>query len=87
MKDYVELLHDKETNEFYSPYATYYCKTEEEFKSLQEAIEKQIPKKVNVRVNAVYDTKNYHCPNCESNLTGMGFDYCVECGQKIDWGD
>jgi tRNA(Ile2) C34 agmatinyltransferase TiaS len=44
-------------------------------------------KKVNVRVNAVYDTKSYHCPNCESNLTGMGFDYCVECGQKINWGD
>lgn len=40
-KDYVELLQDENTGEFYEPYATIVCKTEEDFKNMQEALEKQ----------------------------------------------
>ena len=51
-----------------------------------EALEKQIPKKV----------KNYEiacdvygdCPNCDQSYSftkGDEFNYCPECGQRIDW--
>lgn len=58
--------------------------TVEEFKSLKQL---NRPKKVNVCVHPVYESKSYHCPKCEGNITGMGFDVCVECGQMLDWGD
>ena len=77
-KDYVELLQDKETGTFYTPYATYYCKTKEDAKELQLVIEKQMPKRI-----LRYSNGEEHCPSCEINLTGMGFNYCVECGQKL----
>ena len=43
-----------------------------------EAIEKQIPKQLHQYANGTE-----HCPNCDANLTGMGFKYCVECGQAL----
>ena len=46
-----------------------------------EALEKQIAKKVIV---SPYNNMKY-CPICEVSVTGMYFDYCVECGQKLDW--
>ena len=58
--------------------------TVEEFKDLKEL---RTAQKVNVCVHPVYESKSYHCPKCEANITGMGFDVCVECGQKLDWGD
>ena len=58
--------------------------TVEEFKSLKQL---NTPKKVRVYVHPVYENKLYHCSNCTANLTGMGFDVCVECGQKLDWGE
>ena len=27
----------------------------------------------------------YHCPNCEATV-GQG-SYCLECNQRIDWGE
>ena len=56
--------------------------TVEEFKDLKEL---RTAQKVNVWVNSVFDVHSYHCPNCEANLTGMGFNFCIECGQKIKW--
>ena len=44
-----------------------------------EAIEKQIPKKLHIYANGTE-----HCPSCDANLTGMGFKYCVECGQALN---
>ena len=43
-----------------------------------EAIEKQIPKQLHQYANGTD-----HCPNCDANLTGMGFKFCVECGQAL----
>ena len=43
-----------------------------------DAIEKQIPKQLHQYANGTD-----HCPNCDANLTGMGFKYCVECGQAL----
>ena len=58
----------------------------------KEAIKKQIPKKPNF---IVYDGNakigNNHCPKCNSiifkNLSTRNVDYCVRCGQAIDWSD
>lgn len=56
--------------------------TVEEFKNLKEL---NTPKKTHNQKHPVYETIRHHCPNCEINLTGIGFDYCIECGQKIKW--
>ena len=48
-----------------------------------EALEKQIAKKVIV---SPYNNMKY-CPICEVSVTGMYFDYCVECGQRLDWSE
>lgn len=77
-KEEVILIPDKETGVFYTPYATYYCKTKEDAKELQLALEKQMPKRI-----LKYFNGEEHCPSCEINLTGMGFKYCVECGQAL----
>lgn len=76
-KEEVILIPD-EDGTFYKPYATYYCKTKEDAKELQLAIEKQMPKRILRCLNG-----EEHCPSCEINLTGMGFKYCVECGQRL----
>ena len=44
-----------------------------------EALEKQIPKELHIYANGTE-----HCPSCDANLTGMGFKYCVECGQALN---
>lgn len=54
---------------------------DEELEVVVEALEKQIAKKVIV---SPYNNMKY-CPICEVSVTGMYFDYCVECGQKLDW--
>lgn len=56
------------------------------FKALDmavKALEKQVEKKVIV---SPYNGMKY-CPICEVSVTGMHFDYCVECGQKLDWSE
>lgn len=62
----------------YEPYATIDVETEEEFEFLKEAVEKQKPKQLHRYANGTD-----HCPNCDANLTGMGFKFCVECGQAL----
>ena len=56
---------------------------DEELEVVVEALEKQIAKKVIV---SPYNNMKY-CPICEVSVTGMSFDYCVECGQKLDWNE
>ena len=56
---------------------------DEELEVVVEALEKQIAKKVIV---SPYNNMKY-CPICEVSVTGMYYDYCVECGQKLDWGE
>lgn len=47
-----------------------------------EALEKDIAKDIHIYANGTE-----HCPSCDANLTGMGFKYCVECGQKLKEGE
>ena len=55
----------------------------EEVRMCIDALEKQIAKKVIV---SPYNNMKY-CPICEVSVTGMYFDYCVKCGQKLDWSE
>ena len=75
------ILRQNEKGEWvvYEPYTTIDVETEEEFEFLKEAVEKQKPKQLHRYANGTD-----HCPNCDANLTGMGFKYCVECGQALD---
>ena len=47
-----------------------------------EALEKQISKKVEVWADG-----SEHCPCCDKNNSGLCFPVCIECGQKLDWGE
>ena len=47
-----------------------------------EAIEKQIPKQLHRYANGTD-----HCPCCDNDNTALGFKVCVECGQKLLWGE
>ena len=49
------------------------------FFEVAETLEKQVPKKLHIYANGTE-----HCPNCDANLTGMGFKFCVECGQALN---
>ena len=51
-----------------------------------EAMKKQIPRRVRIT------TSTKRCGNCGRQLSGIGNihperNYCVKCGQAIDWGD
>ena len=50
------------------------------------ALERQIPKKVNISLKGTtgWNTK-CHCPNCRSFISKG--KYCSECGQALDWSD
>ena len=56
-----------------------------------KALEKQIPKKVNLRHIRKYDGyDDGECPNCGMSVSREcdGNDvFCTDCGQKLDWSD
>jgi hypothetical protein len=49
------------------------------FFEVAERLEKQVAKELHIYANGTE-----HCPSCDANLTGMGFKYCVECGQALN---
>lgn len=88
-KDYIELLQDENTGEFYEPYATIVCRTEEDFKNMQEALEKQMPMKVRIKEYRIA-YPDYYCPIChkqqkETRKNRTKGCYCERCGQKLTW--
>ena len=46
------------------------------------ALEKQIPKKVIKLANGTE-----HCPTCDCDNSCIGYGVCIDCGQKLDWSD
>ena len=62
---------------------------EELSRCINEALEKQIPKKpIKSDRQEIRYTLTYDCPTCGRQFTGTGFaDYCYHCGQALDWSD
>lgn len=72
-------------------------KTDEQIEERQtaiEALEKQLPKKPDFKGdgcdqegNLIYDT--WICPNCEEyyEVEYDDYDYCPNCGQRLDWSE
>ena len=62
------------------------------FRSLIEAREKQIAKKV-TDFNEVQEDSFYHlsfmCPNCNQAVISQPYrpNYCKHCGQRLDWSE
>ena len=52
---------------------------EEPCKTAIEALQKQLPKKVDVWANGTE-----HCPVCDKNITYTGLHVCPECCQRLD---
>lgn len=46
------------------------------------ALEKQIPKKLDVWADGTE-----YCPNCEHDNSCLGFKVCVNCGQALNWSE
>ncbi len=57
------------------------------------AVEKQMPKKPDYEGDGyadgelVYDTWICHCCGKHYEIDYDDYDYCPNCGQKLDWGD
>ena len=51
----------------------------------KEALKKQMPKKVKVKIQEDEQNRKYHhCPLCDRWFTSMA-NYCSDCGQALDW--
>ena len=62
----------------------FWCNRPEEIETAKlaiEALEKQIPKKV----DSEYDEKT--CTVCDEDILSYYANYCENCGQKLDWGN
>ena len=71
----------------------------EAFQIAINALEKQIPKKVEIRKATNDDTESElkdfitvkgricRCPSCRCCIHISELKYCWECGQKLDWSD
>ena len=55
----------------------------ESYRTMIEALEKQVPKKPKEDKNMRGDFM-YICPACENKLSQIT-KYCNECGQKLRW--
>ena len=66
----------------YEPYATIVVETEEDFKNIQEALEKQIFKFVECKGWKGHSGTRYKCPTCKK-IIRCGYEYCSNCGQAV----
>ena len=65
-----------------------FCFDEKNIKEFEEEIDKLLDKElpVNVEYSSYgYGHGVYKCPMCDSDIHGI-YEYCPECGQKIDYG-
>lgn len=53
----------------------------EHFRTIVEALEKQIPEKLTHEATKIGD---YTCPRC-GNVVNVTHQYCCICGQAIEW--
>lgn len=74
----------------WEPCVSINCDTEEEANYVDEALEKQWPKKIHKQEFQGEDFDYYKvlCPRCQKQLRPYEkANYCPECGQRLDWSD
>lgn len=55
------------------------------YKTVREALEKQIPKKAHISLHGTTDwNTKCRCPVCRHDVFGT-LKYCGNCGQALDW--
>ena len=57
------------------------------YEALEKLVERDTPKKP-ITNKIIYDIEEHFCPVCNSTLDLediIEINYCVKCGQKIDW--
>lgn len=52
--------------------------------TLQGLVDKETPKKPSYLNYGGYKIGNHHCPTCDS-IINKQYNYCPECGQKLNW--
>lgn len=60
--------------------------TVEEYSTIKQALEKQIPKKPIAEKNEIDTLDDYFCPYCRSFLDEKP-KCCDTCGQALDWSE
>lgn len=69
-------------------YMTDYSWQDEMSEIAIKAIDKQIPKKIKIEHRRTFDTYECECGTYLGNSFMMvKSNYCISCGQKIDWGE
>ena len=87
------LLIPDEDGKFYKPFCSVFYKTKEDFEFMEAAVRKARAEKPHLWGDGYYKGEliidMYTCPNCEKNyeLECEEYDYCPNCGQKIDWSE
>ena len=59
----------------------------EHAKTVTDALEKQIPKMVEVDSILGNDVSLRYCPSCGVRFLRYGHGFCGECGQALEWED
>ena len=58
------------------------------YKTIINALEKQVPKKPKKSQSKLRYLGTYMCPSCGGDFSGTGVaSYCYHCGQRFKWND
>ena len=54
---------------------------------IEQAIKRNEPMKVDLKTKYVlpYSGTYYECPKCGKTVIGRYYNYCGNCGQRLDW--
>ena len=60
--------------------------TKKHFDIIEQALKRNEPMKVEL-VKHYVGFGYYKCPKCEKTIIEADYNYCPDCGQKLDWSD
>ena len=62
----------------------------DDIKTVEHALKRNEPMKI-IQTSNEQDFSLFDCPNCDTTMYYESkpddWKYCIECGQKLDWGD
>ena len=60
---------------------------EEDIRLLQELVDKEKPMKPREAIDSRDRFTHYYCPKCNKKTILIPQEFCLNCGQKLDWSD